>query len=198
MILQLQHDSLLQLVSDAINAKLGAGPVEIVDLLFNPDNPVKLPRLSIAQLEIFSTMKYTGVAQFSFQCLFRLLTKLQYTTAATVVVHGLWDQLSLVYSEILTTPEPSLADFGEYRVSIIVLILYKLKMLAEQKTVVLSDSSAVVDRLGAIFLSQTDQLADLKQFKVSNLVSAEQLARQYGVSISGTAGSGPDTGSAAG
>ncbi|KAG7807625.1 hypothetical protein KL921_003920 [Ogataea angusta] len=119
--------------------------------------------------------------------------------AGHVVLHGFWEQLSVVYSEILTTPEPShVSEFNEYKVSIVALVLYKLQVLSENKRVVLSDSAAVVQRLGAIFVSKNDTLDDLKRFRVQNLVSVEQLAGQYGMSFSRKAETGSGTGSAEG
>ncbi|KAG7823373.1 hypothetical protein KL919_004247 [Ogataea angusta] len=155
--------------------------------------------LAVAQLKIYSRVSYVCVQQFRLHTVAAILARLQFEPCASVVLHGFWEQLSVVYSEILTTPEPShVSEFNEYKVSIVALVLYKLQVLSENKRVVLSDSAAVVQRLGAIFVSKNDTLDDLKRFRVQNLVSVEQLAGQYGMSFSRKAETGSGTGSAEG
>ncbi|KAG7888294.1 hypothetical protein KL936_003506 [Ogataea polymorpha] len=185
MIEQLHHESLADLVADILKREWPPGEICVVDLAPDLARPVHLPRLSVAQLKIYSRVKYVCVQQFKMQTLAAILASLQFEQCASIVLHGLWEQLSVVYSEILTTPEPSyVSEFSEYKLSIVVLVLYKLQILSESKKVVLSDGGAVVERLGAIFVSKNDILDDVKRFRVQNLVSVEQLASQYGISFS--------------
>ncbi|KAG7696478.1 hypothetical protein KL949_004849 [Ogataea haglerorum] len=174
MIEQLEHESLAELVADILER-------------------------DVAQLKTYSRVRYVCVQLFRLHTVAALLARLQFEPCTSVVLHGLWEQLSVVYSEILTTPEPSyVSEFSEYKVSIVVLVLYKLQVLSERKRVFLSDGAAVVQRLGAIFVSKNDTLDDVKRFREHNLVSVEQLASQFGMKFSRKATAGSGTGSAAG
>ncbi|QPG74013.1 hypothetical protein FOA43_001330 [Brettanomyces nanus] len=187
------HEELVEMILRYVSEK--SGFMTIIDMDTEDTKRIQLKhRLTLREQSVKSRIKYISMINLPEDPMRVMYSYLSWFEAnltgeneVYMVINGLCEHLSIVYSKILSKIDEnqlSIQDFQGYSVSQVILVFNKMQRLNKMGVeVVINDPKAVVDRLDHILFSRSKgfgMVKDFKEFDRDNLVSLGDLLNWKG------------------